>query len=106
MPERPLDLHQCGNEYCGHYGEMLDGKCIRCIAVERDCYRQAMERAEELRDRYRDALRYTVAPLEVMHALGHDWQHPRLAVWWRRLVSRDLRRQIRDGVYAAREAVK
>lgn len=53
----------------------------------------------------RQALGEAAIPLEVMHALGHDWRHPKCRWWWRRLVSDDLRRQIRQGVEALRSVL-
>lgn len=53
----------------------------------------------------RQALTEAAIPLEVLHALGNRWSHPRLSFWWQRLVTDDLRHQIRQAVTAIRETM-
>lgn len=89
---------------------MKDGRAYLVIDKTLDEIGQLQIRAlAELRNEnalLRQALVECAIPLEVMDALNSDWKHPRLMHWWRKLVSRDLREQIHQGVVACRETAR
>lgn len=85
------------------------GEPYMCIGATVEDHQRTVDRAiRELRNEnalLRQALAEAAIPLEVLHGLDNRWHHPRLAFWWGRLVSDDLRGQIKQAVTAIRETV-
>lgn len=85
---------------------MKDGRPWMAIGTDVElCQRTAMAELRNENALLRQALVEAAIPLEVMYALGNRWHHPRLSKWWGRLVSDDLRGQIKQAVTAIRETL-